>query len=153
MDKTDETIITTLVHIHKVQKLLSLCIASLQERLINHDKTKIFSDELVGFAALEDDIRNVSFGSTEYNEVLRNLRDTLEHHYTENRHHPEHFKNGINGMGLIDLLEMTVDWMAAAERSKDGNVMKSLPFQKERYGIGDQLYGIIHNTVEYLDRK
>lgn len=109
MSKTNETIITTLAHIHKVQKLLAVCISILQERLINHDKSKIFSEELDGFTALGTDISAITFGSTEYSDVIEKLRETLDHHYKENIHHPEHFKNGIVDMNLLDVIEMTVD--------------------------------------------
>jgi flagellar basal body rod protein FlgC len=151
--KSHETVLETLLHIYKVQKLLSICMNKICERLIVHDKSKIFSDELEGFTKLSKDIKEIEFGSSEYVEQLSKLNDTLEHHYKENRHHPEHFKNGIVDMNLIDVLEMTVDWMASAERSKEGNVMRSLPFQKQRFVIDDQLYQIIRNTILYLDGK
>ena len=151
--KIHNTILETLIHIHKVQRLLSVCICKLQERLIVHDRSKIFSDELEHFANLETDIREIEFGTDQYSKQLGMLDTALEHHYRENRHHPEHFVDGINGMNLIDILEMTVDWIAAAERSKNGNVLRSLPFEKERFGIDDQLYRIIKNTILYLDAK
>lgn len=153
MNTTEETILETLVHIYKVQKLLLICITKIGERLILHDKSKMFSDELEGFTNLRTRISDIEFGSVEYQDQLKLLNGTLEHHYKENRHHPEYFKDGISGMNLIDLLEMTVDWIAAAERSKEGNVMKSLPFEKRRFGIDDQLYSVIRNTILYLDGK
>ena len=153
MTKEIETIITTLEHIHKVQKMLNICMTNIQERLVSHDRSKIFSQELAGFATLDTDISDVTFGSSEYEKVLEQLRDTLDHHYRENSHHPEHFKNGINEMNLLDLLEMTVDWIASAERSNNGNVMTSLPFQKKRYEISDQLFDIIKNTILFIDSK
>lgn len=33
----------------------------------------------------------------------------LDHHYQNNDHHPEHFELGINGMNLLQLLEMLAD--------------------------------------------
>ena len=152
-EKVKNTILETLIHIHKVQRLLAVCISKLQERLIVHDRSKIFSDELDHFSNLLTDIREIEFGSAAYTEQLGVLDSALEHHYRENRHHPEHFVEGIEGMNLIDILEMTVDWMAAAERSKNGNVMRSLPYEKKRFNIDDQLYRVIKNTVVYLDGK
>jgi hypothetical protein len=37
------------------------------------------------------------------------MAPALKHHYENNRHHPEHFKNNIDDMNLIDLIEMLCD--------------------------------------------
>jgi hypothetical protein len=50
-------------------------------------------------------------------------------------------------MSLIDLIEMVCDWMAATMRVKDGDIYKSLEINQERFGIDEQLAGIIKNTV------
>ncbi len=150
---TERTIIETIIHIYKVQKLLATCISQLQERLINHDKSKILSDELKGFTNANKLLSDMAYGSDEYFNNLEQLKETLEQHYQLNRHHPQHFKNGINDMTLIDLMEMTCDWMASAERSKNGNVMISLQVQKERFQIEEQLYQILKNTIHSLDTK
>lgn len=150
MDTQLETIITTLNHIYQVQNLLGKCISELQDRLINHDKSKIYSKELLGFSNLPKDIKEIKYGSQEYQEVLEKLHDTLDHHYSSNRHHPEHFKNGINDMHLIDILEMTVDWICASQRSQDGNPFSSLSIQQKRFNMDPQLTRIIENTIKHL---
>jgi len=150
---TERTIIETIIHIYKVQKLLAYCISELQERLINHDKSKILSDELNGFTNANKLLSDMTYGSEEYFKNLEHLKETIEHHYQLNRHHPQHFKNGINDMTLIDLLEMTCDWIASSERSKNGNVMLSLQIQKQRFQIEEQLFQIIKNTIHILDAK
>jgi|LakMenEpi03Aug12_release.lakeMendotaPanAssembly.Ray.scaffolds.fasta_scaffold668721_1 hypothetical protein len=150
---TDKTIIETIIHIYRVQKLLALSISELQERLINHDKSKILSDELEGFTKSGKKLSEMEYGSQEYWNNLERMKETLEHHYKLNPHHPQHFKNGINDMTLIDLLEMTCDWIASAERSKNGNVMISLHVQKDRFKIEEQLYQILKNTIYLLEAK
>ena len=52
------------------------------------------------------DLRNMKYGDAEYEEHLKILDSSLKHHYSANRHHPEHFKNGIMDMHLIDIIEM-----------------------------------------------
>lgn len=34
------------------------------------------------------------------------------HHHKYNDHHPEHFKNGLRDMNLLNLIEMFCDWNA-----------------------------------------
>ncbi|WP_216369609.1 DUF5662 family protein, partial [Brevibacillus sp. MCWH] len=69
-----------------------------------------------------------------------------------NSHHPEFYENGVDGMDLFDLVEMVCDWMAAAKRHDDGNIYESLKINKERFGLSDQLYNIIKNTVDKFEK-
>lgn len=55
--------------------------------------------------------------------------------------------SGINGMSLLDLLEMLCDWKAAGERHKDGSMARSLYINQGRFGIDDQLQSILTNTA------
>lgn len=58
--------------------------------------------------------------------------------------------SGISGMSLLDLLEMLCDWRAATERHADGNILKSLTINRERFFIGDQLYAVLENTAREM---
>lgn len=42
------------------------------------------------------------------------------------------------------------DWKAAGERYKNGSIAQSLAHNRERFGISDQLYAILENTVKEL---
>lgn len=55
--------------------------------------------------------------------------------------------NGVNGMDLMDIVEMLTDWTAAVKRNKNGNVHKSIQVNRERFGLSDQLVSILENTV------
>jgi hypothetical protein len=57
----------------------------------------------------------------------------------------------INGMSLLDVVEMLADWKAAGMRHKDGNLMESLEINRKRFGISDQLFSILINTVKELE--
>ena len=72
----------------------------------------------------------------------------LAHHYANNRHHPEHHKNGVDDMTLIDVLEMLIDWKAASERHNDGNILKSIEKNADRFGLSPQLVKILENTAK-----
>ena len=93
---------------------------------------------------------DTTYGSDEYTKFLEGMGAGLDHHYAHNRHHPEHFTDGINGMTLLDVIEMLADWRAAIERHADGSMDRSLTIQTERFKISDQLAQIIHNTVNHL---
>lgn len=55
---------------------------------------------------------------------------------------------GINGMTLLDLLEMVADWKAAIDRSGGtGSVLKSIELNRKRFNISDQLADVLANTV------
>ena len=79
------------------------------------------------------------------------MKPALEHHYAVNRHHPEHFTNGVNDMTLIDVVEMFADWKAASERTQNGNLLKSIELNAERFHLSDQLKEIFINTAKTLD--
>jgi len=78
------------------------------------------------------------------------MGEGLAHHYENNRHHPEHFADGVAGMTLVDVAEMLADWKAATERVKDGDLTRSLKIQQERFGLSDDLVSILRNTAEHF---
>jgi hypothetical protein len=92
-------------------------------------------------------LKETTYGSDEYKKHLKEMGKALEHHYENNRHHPEHFELGISGMTLVDLVEMLCDWKAASERHGDGNFLKSLELNRDRFDISNQLYFILFNTA------
>lgn len=50
-------------------------------------------------------------------------------------------------MNLMQLVEMWLDWCAACKRNKDGNILKSLEINKDRFKLSNQLYRILCNTA------
>ena len=58
---------------------------------------------------------------------------------------------GINGMDLLDLVEMFCDWKAAGERHNDGNILKSIEKNTTRFGLSPQLVRILQNTAAALE--
>jgi hypothetical protein len=139
-------------HIEAVKKNLKVIVKFLEYRGNFHDISKLRNPELKGFTETTEKLRNVEYGTEEYQKCLDDLKPTLEHHYKNNRHHPEHFENGINGMDLLDIIEMFCDWLAATERTKDGDIRKSLTINKKRFTMDDQLYDIFLNTIETMEK-
>lgn len=122
----------------------------LNHRGKTHDASKLVDPELATFNEYTPKLKTSTYGSDEYKRFLKGMAEGLQHHYASNRHHPEHFAAGIDGMTLIDIMEMLADWKAATERHDDGDMERSLTIQKERFGISDQLAAVLHNTVDAL---
>lgn len=140
----------TKAHIQKVQNNMHHAINMLGKRAHFHDASKLQEPEKSGFDAMMGRLSNAVYGSDDYKAALAEGKPTIEHHYKVNDHHPEHWPNGINDMSLLSILEMLCDWKAASERTKQGSIQQSLPINKERFGIDNQLYQILENTVKEL---
>lgn len=137
----------TLKHSQRVAELLGPLVAELITRGNTHDRSKTEEPELAVFNEFTPKLKHSTYGSEEYKGFLTGMGAGLAHHYSANRHHPEHFTGGVNNMTLVDLVEMLADWKAATERHADGDLAKSLEIQRERFGIGDQLLQILANTA------
>lgn len=146
----------TLKHSHRVGELMTQPIQELVNRSVTHDRSKTEDPELAVFNEFTPKLRDSTYGSEEYKGYLTSMKVGLDHHYANNRHHPEHFEDGVAGMTLVDLIEMLADWRAATERHADGSLVKSLAIQRQRFGISDQLNEILWNTARrfgWLDNQ
>jgi hypothetical protein len=137
-------------HIRDVQVVLTKVQEELAKRCLSHDRTKLFSPEVEIFSTYANKLDTIVFGSPEYEKQIALMAEAIDHHYKHNRHHPQHFENGIDGMNLIDLLEMLADWIVSVKRSKDGDLERSLEFQQARFDISPQLMSVLKNTIESL---
>jgi len=149
--KIQDTIEAHNTHIKNVDGYISRIISELRLRGANHDKSKNQEPELSIFATMNTKLKDLEYGSEEYKESLKKLGPALDHHYANNRHHPEHFKNGISDMDIVDLVEMLCDWKAASQRHNTGNIQKSIELNAERFGMCDQLVSIFENSTKFLD--
>lgn len=147
----DECRVKTQQHIERVRYYIRIITDKLTTRGVNHDKSKLDTPEIELFAEYTDKLATLEYNSDEYKQSLIELKPALEHHYATNRHHPEHYSNGISDMSLIDLIEMICDWKASSERQLNGNLLKSIEVNTKRFGISDQLKQILINTAKTLD--
>lgn len=145
--------VETIKHIEKVRKYLKVFTDKITNRGIEHDKVKLESPEVEIFAEFTPKLAGTTYGSEEYNTYLKEMKVALDHHYANCRHHPEHFAKGINEMTLVDLIEMLADWKAASERQNNGNILKSIEMNAQRFGYDDQLKQILLNTVRMLEEQ
>ena len=140
----------TIKHIKNVQCFLKKIILLLEDRGLNHDSSKLKSPEIEIFNKFTPLLKNSTYGSEEYKQFLIDMKPAIDHHYVNNRHHPEHFCNGIDDMNLIDLIEMICDWKAAVMRHKDGDILKSIEINTTRFNLSQQLVKILINTVKVI---
>lgn len=143
----------TLKHIKRVNELLLFAAQDLIRRAMNHDDSKLQEPEKSKFDELTPKLKGLTYDTPEYKASLKELGEALTHHYENNSHHPEHYENGINGMDLLDLIEMFFDWCAAGERHADGNIYQSILKNANRFEMSDQLVFIFQNTAKRYYRK
>lgn len=150
MTQPGSSLLATLQHSRRVDELLLQMTMLAQGRITKHDLSKMEEPELAIFDEYSPKLKDTTYGSDEYWEYLGHMEVALQHHYANNRHHPEHFITGVDGMTLIDLVEMLADWKAATERHADGDLERSLIIQQERFGLTHQLVSILRNTAKEL---
>lgn len=135
-------------HIFKVEQYCKKMADEIKQRGKDHDASKIKSPEVEYYDIATPKLKKLEYGTPEYKKSLEEIKPALDHHYAENRHHPEHFKDGIAEMTLVDVCEMFCDWLAATKRTKDGDIFKSIDISKGRFNIPDALCKIFENTAK-----
>jgi hypothetical protein len=143
--------IETYRHIQTVQRLMGRLIADLQHRQQVHDQSKLVSPEVEIFDEFTPKLASSTYGSEEYKGFLTAMKPALDHHYAANSHHPEHYREGIRGMSLLDLVEMLADWKAATMRHANGDIRHSIEINQKRFGYSDELKQIFLNTLAAIE--
>ncbi len=148
METAYDSTIETNKHRSFVRMLMYQVARDIVDRADHHDDSKLKPPEKALFDEYTQKLKGCTYGSPEYKEYLKGLKPSLDHHYAENRHHPEHFANGVNGMNLVDMIELICDWFAATMRHDDGDIDMSLEINKARFNMDEQTVAILKNTVD-----
>jgi len=154
LDLTQEqqaTNFQTQLHIDNVRMWLRRVRHDLEKRESRHDQSKLRPPEVQIFTEYTGRLKGLTYGSAEYKACLVAMGPALQHHYAENAsHHPEGNPEGIDGMNLVDMIEMLCDWKAATLRHANGNLRTSIEFNAGRFGMSPQLKRLFLNTVDHL---
>lgn len=150
-EKEDFFIKETQEHVNNVKKFIDIIIIRLKSRAAIHDHTKFKDPEKKLFAEITPKLKNTTYNSPEYKSFLKQLGQALDHHYMENPHHPQYFEYGIEGMNLIDIIELFCDWKASTLRHADGSLHKSIDVNTKRFKLSPQLVNIFRNSVELFE--
>lgn len=142
--------VETQKHIHTVGSLIHNFVNDLLYRADMHDYSKLQEPEASVFEVMTERLKGSTYGSPEYAAMLAEMKPALDHHYANNRHHPEFHKDGVKGMSLLDLVEMLLDWKAATLRHADGDIRKSIEINHKRFGFSEETKAILLNTVEEM---
>lgn len=141
----------TMKHILQVGKNINIFVRELLTRAENHDASKLEPPEVEAFTTETKNLSALVYGSPEYHANLAKIKPALDHHYAKNSHHPQHYKNGINDMDLIDIVELFCDWKASSGRHATGNLNKSIEVNADRFSMAPQLVKIFENSVRLFE--
>lgn len=142
--------VDTYAHIAMVQAFMDQIVRQLMDRALNHDGTKLFPPERDAFDEFTPKLKDTTYGSAEYEGYRKAMAEALEHHYSNNSHHPEYWPLGFKDMGLLDLIEMLADWKAATMRHADGDLHTSINHNAERFGYDENMKLLLLNTAVRL---
>lgn len=139
----------SLDHIGAVKLNMVEIIRNITARAIEHDASKLQSPEKEMYDEYTPKLKELTYATPEYMEMLNKMGPALQHHYQNNDHHPQN--TSIMGMNLLSMLEMLADWKAAASRYKDPtSLLESLEINVERFSIPRSVYVILKNTIKEL---
>lgn len=138
-------------HVQRVQHYLNAFAYELMNRATVHDESKYGPEEAEHFARVVPRLAGSTYGSDEYKATLREIKPAINHHNANNSHHPEHYPNGVDGMTLMDFVEMFCDWKAAGERHDNGDMRQSIMKNEERFKLAPQVRSMMLNTVPWIE--
>ena len=86
------------IHKDNIQYVWGIIKKYMQYKIDHHDDSKYMDPEKPVYDKYIPLLRKYKYGTPEYKKVREEMeRDGLTHHYAVNRHHPEHFEDGIAG--------------------------------------------------------
>lgn len=138
-------------HKKDVMNLINLIIIELHNRKNVHDDSSLDPSEVEVLAYYSDFIKEDSYINEETLTYMKEIKNVLNIHFQKNRHHPEHFKNGIKDMNLIDIIEMLCDWKTTM--AEDEDIISVIKKNKKIYKFSDDLMNILINTATSIFDK
>lgn len=145
-------------HKMALERGIQAIVHELQRRALVHDASKWAMDEIQGFVRINAGARLHPYGSEAYQTVMRSEKATIERHYANNDHHPEHHAVPAQ-MHLFQVIEMAVDWYAAwavydADRKPEDRTSLAENLAKQRARFGGQLspeqWWLIEQVTQFL---
>lgn len=147
-------------HQQLVAERMIACAKRIMDKAMAHDASKFSEVEKSAYVGpvWELNTRKVEYGSEEYHLLTKQMGVGLAHHYANNDHHIEFFRqfevqtlnDPVRAMDLFALMEMLCDWIAAAKRKNND---PALAFkQLEKYIPSDsQLGTVLRNTLSMIE--
>lgn len=133
-------------HIIRVRKHIATFVQLLINRSLNHDNSKLQEPEFTWWNEMDKEPR-YPYGSEEYKDKTKRWKKVFKHHYSNNRHHPEFYEDGVNDMTLVDIVEMMCDWLGYKQNVSVTEAFNICDEQMKRYNISNELRQVIFNTL------
>ena len=147
------TLLTVMRHREEVADHLHKLADHFRARAREHDRSKLRLDEFDGFTRINKTAREHPYGSKEYKDSMASEKGPdgcITLHFSRNAHHPEfHERDGY--MGLLDLMEMVIDWKAAADTYGNNTLWESLKIHRSRFDFDDWQWGVIEQMAHFLE--
>ena len=134
-----------MIHKMEVADLMSKIAIEIMKKAFDHDNSKMEEPELSGFMEIIPELNKQKYMDSEYSKALKG--DAIQHHYKNNDHHPEFFKNGCKDMNFVNMIEMLCDWISASKRY-NGEV--DFDEQQKRFNYSDDIKALLVNTMKIL---
>ena len=145
-----ECLLTIIRHRERVCDELARLSYELQRRARVHDRDKLEPQKFHGFAQINQTARTHAYGTPEYRESLRHAGPVIASHYAVARHHPE-YHAAESDMGWVDIIEMVINWKAAADIYGKMTLRDGLPKHRERFAFTDAQWWLIEQVVDWLE--
>jgi len=145
-----KTVEDILKHKEKVKRRLLFLSEELRKRAECHDNSKLRDPEIKYLIEMDKEPK-YEYNTPEYFNKMKRWQKFFNHHYDNNRHHPDHFRNGILDMTLTDICEYLVDIISYYDEMHVHDAMDTVEKQQGRFGLDNQLSQILVNTlIEYF---
>lgn len=144
---------TIIRHRDTVRMNIQRLTQELDRRALTHDLSKLSKDEIGGFARINRAAREHPYGSPEYRESMRREKGPdgcITLHFSRNSHHPE-FHADPQSMGFLDIVEMVLDWKAAADTYGQNTLREGLAVQRDRFAFSAPQWWLIEQVVEWIE--
>lgn len=145
-ESAGKTIDAILKHKKSVRDKLLFLSEELRKRAEEHDNSKLQFPEIEWLIEMDKEPR-CQYGTKEYYDKMNKWKKFFIHHYAQNRHHPDHYPNGIDDMDLIDITEFLADIVSYYEVLQAHDCEKVLDDQEKRFQINGQLRNVLSNTL------
>lgn len=144
---------TIIRHRDMIRLNIQRLVHELERRALAHDLSKLATDEVVGFAAINRAAREHAYGTPEYDASMAQAKEPggcIALHFSRNSHHPEYHANDTD-MGFLDLIEMVLDWKAAADTYGTNTLRQGLEHNRKRFAFTDAQWWLIEQVVEWIE--
>ena len=145
-----KTVEDILKHKEKVKRRLLFLSEELKNRAESHDNSKLKDPEIKYLIEMDKEPR-YDYNTPEYFDKMKRWQKFFNHHYENNRHHPNNFMNGVLDMTLTDICEYLVDIISYYDEMHVNDAIDTIEKQQGRFGLDSQLAQILTNTlIEYF---